>query len=85
VAAIHLSQAKKKPLIVARLCSLPTKPVFAKIPVSIRLGHGADINRSFPPPVSEIRKRFSVLLIYISRSSTTGMVACSMGKATPGF
>jgi transposase len=36
---------KKKPLIAAPHCSLPTRPASGRIPVYTRLGHGADPNR----------------------------------------
>ena len=45
LATLHLSPAKKKPLIAERPCSLPTKPVFAKIPLYTKPGRAGENNR----------------------------------------
>src|SRR6266513_1287021 len=58
MAALHLSQAKKKPLIGRRRYSLLMRRAFDRTPLCIRPGPGAATNLSSRPRASATRKRF---------------------------
>src|SRR2546423_11762633 len=86
LAALHLSQAKKKPLIRVPRCFSPTRPAFGKTPLCIRLGPGVGVSRAFLRPASATPRKYLVRWIFADPARISSRAKrCSMARPTLHF